>query len=375
MAQEQSGPYRRRRILSLDGGGVRGAISVAFLERIEDILRRHSSAAKSPRLCDYFDLIGGTSTGAIIGTALALGMSTAEIKKFYFNLAPRIFRHRRFRLWLIQTLFDARALREEITEIVGERRLATPDLLTSLAIVTKRMDTGSAWIVTNNPKSKYWDDPQDRSYVGNRHYRLGDLVRASTAAPYYFAPHEIEIVPGESPGLFVDGGVSPHNNPALALFQVATIPAYGFGWPAGADELDIISIGTGSWRSRLSPPTVSRMPAIGLAIEALKSMSADSESQVLILMQILGHTDTPWTINSELGDLRGVLLPPKPLFTFERYDVRLEQNWLEEELGFSLDEPVVERLRMLGNATAIPLAYEIGQAAAEKFIKPEHLLM
>ena len=92
------------------------------------------------------------------------------------------------------------------------------------------------------------------------------------------------------------------------------------------------------------------------------------------MMQTLGHTDTPWTINSELGDLRDVLLPPKPLFTFERYDVRLEQNWLEEELGFSLDEPVVESLRMLENAAAIPLSYEIGQAAAEKFIKPEHLL-
>jgi len=374
VAQGELSAHRPKRILALDGGGVRGAISVAFLEKIEEVLRQQNSTAKSPRLCDHFDLIGGTSTGAIIGTALALGLSAAEIKDFYFHLAPRVFRHRRFRLWLIQTLFDARSLKEEIAGIIGDRRLETAGLLTSLAIITKRMDTGSVWIVTNNPRSKYWDDPPDGSYIGNRHYRLADLVRASTAAPYYFAPHAIEIVPGEPPGLFVDGGISPHNNPALALFQVATIPAYGFGWPTGAGELGIISIGTGVWRSRLNPLTANRMTAVGLAIEALKSMAADAGSQVSTLMQVLGHTNTPWTINSELGDLRGVLLPSEPLFTFDRYDVRLEQNWLEEELGFRLNDSTIERLRMLENTTAIPLAYELGQAAAEKFVKPEHLI-
>src|ERR1041384_3003048 len=66
-----------KRILSLDGGGVRGVISLAYLERIQAILReRHGPGL---RLCDYFDLIGGTSTGSIIATGLALGMPVDEL--------------------------------------------------------------------------------------------------------------------------------------------------------------------------------------------------------------------------------------------------------------------------------------------------------
>ena len=63
---------RERSILALDGGGVRGAISIAFLERIEAL---HGRTSEGRLLADRFDLIGGTSTGAVIGTALALGYS------------------------------------------------------------------------------------------------------------------------------------------------------------------------------------------------------------------------------------------------------------------------------------------------------------
>ena len=374
MSKRLPSDKKPRRILSLDGGGVRGALTIGYLERIERLLQDQSQEAKVPRLCDHFDLIGGTSTGAIIATALALGYSASQIKDFYFHLGPKVFRNRRFRLWFVQTIFDARSLRKEISRIVGDRRLDSQDLQTFLAIVTKRMDTGSAWIVTNNPKGKYWDDPLDRSYIGNRHYRLADLVRASTAAPYYFTPHDIEIAAGEKPGLFIDGGVSPHNNPALALLQVAAIPAYGLGWQTGADALEITSIGTGMWRPRLSSEKARRLPAIGLAVQALTSVSADAEAQVLTIMQALGTSDTPWAINSEIGDLREVLLPPEPLFKFRRYDVRLEEAWLRDELGISLEPGgvSVEGLRMLDNASAIPQIYEIGRRSAELTVKPEH---
>src|SRR5437588_10871769 len=78
-----------KRLLSLDGGGVRGVISVAFLERIEAILS--AQAGRNIRLGDWFDLIGGTSTGAIIATALALGKTTADLRDICHRLAPRAF--------------------------------------------------------------------------------------------------------------------------------------------------------------------------------------------------------------------------------------------------------------------------------------------
>jgi len=61
---------RPKRILALDGGGVRGAISVAFLKRIEEILDKE--VGREVRLGDWFDLVGGTSTGAIVAGAVAL---------------------------------------------------------------------------------------------------------------------------------------------------------------------------------------------------------------------------------------------------------------------------------------------------------------
>jgi len=359
-----------RAILALDGGGIRGVISVAILEKIEQLHRERLGAGVT--LCEQFDLIGGTSTGAIIATALALGLSTADIKTLYFELAPRVFRRRGARLAFIQTLFDEAALREEIFKVVGDRRLDTPDLRTALAVITKRMDTGGAWLVSNNPGGKFWEDPEDGSYIGNRNYLLADLVRASTAAPYYFKPQLIPIAEGAPPGLFIDGGITPHNNPALALLMLATIPTYGFGWPVGADRLRIISVGTGARRDRMSASTARRMPAAGLAIQALTSMVTDSSNQVLTVMQALGHSESPWVINSEIGDLGGFLLPGEPLFTFQRYDARLDRDWLRDELGMTLSDEAVAGLARLDNSAAVPLAYEIGQAAAEKYVRPSH---
>jgi len=355
-------------ILSLDGGGVRGAITVAFLERIEKMM----GASPDQPLARMIDLAGGTSTGAIIAGAVALGYSATDLRDFYLRLAPRVFRRPLFRLPGLQSKFDAAVLKQELTRVCGDRRLDTQDLLTGFALVMKRMDTGSAWIVANNPASAYWEDPDDGHYHGNRNYLLADLIRASTAAPHYFAPEPIRILAGEPPGLFVDGGVTPHNNPALALLQLVTIPAHGYSWATGTDKLHIISVGTGSYRERLDPVKAARMTSAGLAINALKGMIKDAQTQVLTLMQALGDTPTPWVINSEIGDLAGFTLPREPLFTFLRYDVILEQDWLKQELGFDLSANQVLELQKMDNPGIVSLAYEIGQAAAERFVDPAH---
>ena len=67
-----------KRILALDGGGIRGALTLGCLERIEAILRQRHRRPDL-RLCEYFDLIGGTSTGAIIAAALAIGLGAFNL--------------------------------------------------------------------------------------------------------------------------------------------------------------------------------------------------------------------------------------------------------------------------------------------------------
>jgi len=397
----------RKRILSLDGGGVRGAITVAFLEAIENELTRR--LGPQARLCDCFDLIGGTSTGAIIAGALALGYRASELKKFYLDLTPYVFERRRWRVPYLQAKFDARVLRRRIEEVVGERDLATRDLLTGFCIFTKRMDTGSAWVLANNPRAPYWDDGPD--YLGNKSYKLANLVRASTAAPRYFDPEILRILPDPSErspailpvgndaaaatstrpylepaaarrkaekynskthGIFVDGGVSPHGNPALGLFHMTQFARFGLRWPTGPDKLTIVSVGTGSHRPRLSFEKLMVARFLRLGLQALMSMMHDAQQSVLAQMLWMGETPTPWTINSEVGDLHDDAPPGGKMFRFLRYDVRLETEWLARRQGIKLGPREVERIRQMDDPGIVPAIYEIAQTAAKRQVRADH---
>lgn len=215
----------KRRILALDGGGTRGIVSIAFLERIEALLRARSGKGDAFRLSDHFDLIGGTSTGAIIAAGLATGRSVAELKTLYFELGPAVFR-RRWRVPIFQAIYGANRLAEILTREFGGITLEDPAIKTLLAIMTKRVDTGSPWIVSNITSQPYWQDRADGARQGNRHIKLASLVRASAAAPHYFGPEQIPISDSVT-GTFVDGAVSPYNNPTIPLLLLATAQRYG----------------------------------------------------------------------------------------------------------------------------------------------------
>jgi len=80
-----------KRILALDGGGTRGITTIAFLEEIERQLAEATGRGSDFRLCEYFDLIGGTSVGAMIATMLAMGERAADIRPRFLAWAPEIF--------------------------------------------------------------------------------------------------------------------------------------------------------------------------------------------------------------------------------------------------------------------------------------------
>ena len=448
------GPGRPKRILSFDGGGVRGAISVAFLERIEKIFAEHQhklltdyivakeraglndatvAAARKKlltfRLADWFDLVGGTSTGALIAGAIALGYNTAQIKSFYTDRAPFIFQRPFWRIPGLQAKFDARALQQEIDSIVKDCTLGSSDLITGLSVVAKRMDTGSPWIVTNNPRSPYWEskppDPEknDPGYIGNRLYRLGTLVRASTAAPHFFDPEIVQIIAeeekkaganhpeadehgwldllndrlgrfpratmlltrlrarqiaeakGPNPtthGLFVDGGVTPFNNPSFALLMQVVLKPFGICWQLGPDKLTFVSIGTGSYRTKVSFAELGWSGNVKLALNSLLSMMGDTQTLALAQMQWLGECPDPWTINSEIGTLAEEAPLGQRWFRFMRYDVGLERPWLKQAMGKDVSEEAVERYRNMDDPSIIHAIYELAAEAAERQVKPEH---
>jgi patatin-like phospholipase/acyl hydrolase len=214
-----------KRILALDGGGVRGLLTIGMLARLEDHLRQRSGNPNY-RLSEYFDLIGGTSTGSIIATGLALGLSVAEISALYKTVIPQVFKRFWFQgLGILAPMFLSAPLAHALKEQFGGRTLASEDLRCGLAVHCKRIDTGSAWILVNNADWRY--------YVDNNGFRLRDIVQASAAAPHYFKGVLLNMpVRGDADrsmsAFVIDGGVAGYNNPAMELAIAATDPAYGF---------------------------------------------------------------------------------------------------------------------------------------------------
>jgi predicted acylesterase/phospholipase RssA len=257
--------------------------------------------------------------------------------------------------------------------IIGSRKLDSEDLLTGLGLVLKRMDTGSSWLVMNNPRSAFWDTPADGKTVGNRHLPLANLVRASAAAPHFFDPELIEITPGGPQGVFVDGGLTPHNNPSLLMLMAALLPAFGLNWKPGPDNLTIVSIGTGTFRPTVTPFEARRAPAIEFAIKALSSQISENQNLTLALMSWMGDCATHWPINSEIGSLAAVEWPFGSLFRFLRYDIRLEQNWLIDTLGVTASPKDIKTFRALDEPRNIPRLYQIATAAAAMQVKAADL--
>ncbi len=381
---EAHGP---KRALALSGGGTMGVIEIAFLEKIEAVLRDRFGRPDL-KLCDYFDLIGGTSTGAIIATALSLGMTVEEVKSLYFDMGPKIFKRPWLNIPFLQPRFDAANLAEVLDGILGDRELQTEDLKTSLAIITKRVDTGSPWVITNNPHQKWWDNrhkegrPADT--VGNRYYRLKEVVRASTAAPFFFAPQRMEIflhAGGDKlEGLFVDGGISPHNNPAWQLFMLAGIRAYGFNWPLGKDNLLMISVGAGWRRPRIPVEEGDSLPSAQLAVKALRSLIWDAQMNAIASLQWMSKPRLGWEINSEIGSLENEFLTeclgwPKNLLSFQHYDVKLEPGWIKDETGEAITEEAVAAFDDVMNPDIMKDAYDLACKVAEKQVLKEDFPM
>ena len=359
-----------KRILALDGGGVRGIVSLAFLERIEEILSLR--AGRATVLADYFDLIGGTSTGAILATGLSLGMSVEALIAVYLSLSHAAFRGWRFHGGVLFPKFRRAPLYAEIHRQVGHETLGSAKLRTGLAIVAKRIDTGSVWVFHNNPRGPYFDPPLRReSSTPNKDLRLNRLLRASTAAPTFFAPERLEVAPGLV-GTFVDGGVSPHNNPALLMFMLATINGYGFRWPVGTDKVLLTSVGTGH-----IPLTGQAMPgrfafSAALAVHALRSVIDDCSFLGQTMLQWFGATPTPTTINSEIGDLSGDQLGAHSLFRYLRYNIEVSADWIGEKLRRPLTPRELKELKQMDQPESIPLLLELSRLAARQQISPEH---
>ncbi len=381
-----------KRILALDGGGSRGLLSLGVLAQLERHLAERSGQGDNFRLAHYFDLIGGTSTGAIIATTLALEWRVRDIVDLYFKLLPAIFERPQVPgpLRVLIPAFKNKALTQALNEYLGDRMLNSDDLKTGLAIHAKRIDSGSSWILVNNPDWSYFNAKADSTGVPNSQFYLRDLVQASAAAPTYFADVRIPLERDKRGNIagyahFFDGGVSPNNNPALQLLLTVTEPAFGFNWPTGEDNLLLWSVGTGYVRKRFAKKNKKRRSSaksIGdfrrllyssKVMAALEGYNHDICQQQITTLQALSRPRFPWFVNSEVRMQTATpLLSPQPVLTFQRYDARLEidepeyrrPEHVENLLGQEMKAKDVDKLRKLDikETELLDVLYRTGEA-------------
>lgn len=398
-----------KRILSLDGGGVRGLIALGVLTHVEAHLAQRSGTPDQFRLSHYFDLIGGVSTGALIASMLCLGLPVARIVDIYFKIAPCVFcNHRMTAGW--HAKFDAYAFECALQDVMGE--LLTKDLgqrgtdcdaatlplssnllQTGLAIIAKRFDTNSVWVLTNNPRSKYWTPdnhfwqskpPSQREiFIPNANYALLQVLRASASAPYYFDPLQVQISETQV-GWFIDGGASSFNNPSQELFLLTALKPKpgtnthsptGFEWETGVNKLLMLSIGTGRDVTRRAPSTIASLPAARVAINALHGIIENASEATTAWMQSISRGTASEWIDSNLGNLSDLTLVSDPLLTFNRINPTIHHRWLRQNLGraFSHEDDVLSAMQAIDNADISNLnrCFELGLALGEKLIRSE----
>jgi hypothetical protein len=354
-----------KRMLALDGGGIRGLITIEILGRLEELLRE---AYGDPELvlADFFDYVGGTSTGAIIATCIARGMPIERVRHFYLlggtvmlKPAPLL---RRWHYRHLDSGLSA-ALKRELGE---ETTFGDPGLQTLLLLVMRNATTDSPWPLSNNPRAFFNEVSEQEG--NNLLLPLWQLIRASTAAPTYFPPQVVTV--GEQSFVFVDGAVSVYNNPAFLLYMMATLPAYRLGWERGEDRLLLVSVGTGMSPFATKSLKPSEMTLLYNAEKVPSALIYAANVEADKLCRVAGRCRFGAPLDMEIGDLAE---PPadggKKDFTYVRYDPSLTREGLDA-LGLTGTAPV--EVLPLTSGRHLDKLQEVGKAYAQQ-IRLSHL--
>jgi hypothetical protein len=257
------GPYR---ILSLDGGGIKGIVSVVLLERL---------SASVPGLLDEVDLIAGTSTGGLIALALGAGLDLATIRALYETKGGEIFDDS----WLddlkdlgrlVGAEYDISPLARELRLIFGNTRLA--DLERRVLIPSFDLDSGDP-----DPQKRSWKPKLFHNFPGSdsdgaqQAWKVGVYT---SAAPTYFPAFEG----------YIDGGVYASNPAACALAQALDRRQRR---PASLSRVVLLSVGSGTSLTFIRDPSLDwgyaqwARPLVSLMLDGVSGIADFQCRQIL----------------------------------------------------------------------------------------------
>ena len=217
------------RILSLDGGGIRGIFTASFLATAEEMAGR--------RIGEHFDLIAGTSTGGIIALAIAFGIPARRVLEMYVERGPGIFRRPRGLGMLLRPRYGNRELSRALRDIFGDRSIN--DVRTPVCIPSYEL---------TNSYPRVWKDEHAADLLWWGDQPAWRIALATSAAPLYFPA--IQVLAGDS---HIDGGLYANNPVLLGITEAVRT----FSQPL--ERIRVLSIGAGERAERIPHERARRM--------------------------------------------------------------------------------------------------------------------
>ena len=258
----------RRRILSIDGGGIKGVFPASFLATVEDTI--------GTSVADYFDLIVGTSTGGIIALGLGLGFSATEILAFYEKMGPEIFGATGLRQILDKvrqigtSKYGHKKLKASLESLFSERKLG--ESKTRLMVPSFNLETGEVHVFKTRHLARY-----DRDYKE----QAVDVALATASAPTFFPTH---ILSSGTP--LIDGGIWANNPTGFAVVEGVAV----LGWPN--DAIRVLSLGCTAQPFSISR---ARFHGYGFGYWGAKAaelfMAGQSSASIGVAANLIGHED------------------------------------------------------------------------------------
>jgi len=209
------------KVLTLDGGGIRGYLSILILEKLEKALQKHFNDKKT--IGERFNLLVGTSTGGIIAAGLSIGKSAEEIRKLYEELIIKIFQP--YAKGLIKPKYNQEILKEEIYKITKD--LTLKDVKIPLCLTSVDISTS---------KPRFFKSPYLAKFEPRADERIVDAILATTAAPIYFP-----IVDTKHSFYLADGGIVANNPTMIGITDAYEITK-------DLNKIKLLSIGTGEMK-------------------------------------------------------------------------------------------------------------------------------
>ncbi len=334
------------KILSIDGGGIRGIFPAMFLAEYEAKLK--SQGNPNWQVYQNFDFICGTSTGGIMAIALSLGIPAQEIYDLYYNNAKVIFGNKR---WFITTFFRSSHKRSALEQLVKEKFEAANNNTEPRLIDCKKPTCVTIYDLQEGCpsvlKSKYHD-----KFVRDYHIPAYQAAMATSAAPTYFTPYSNDYV--DLNGLRktfhnkVDGGVFCNNPTLTAIIEVQK------AFKKSLSDLSVLSLGTGHQKFS-DAGMISNSGLFAKFLKKIRLRNKDDKrnnwgiiywmlsggKKRLIELFMQGQSQQVQNLISLLQN--GIDKQESPNFVYHRIDTELDENCKIE-----MDETNLTRLDKLG---------------------------